>query len=245
MAENKPQPDTWNEEHHSPGNPPLEGDVPAAEEASLLNFRTLLLAAGGLITVIVLVHLLSAGLFFYFSRERQPLAARPPDQEHPAPSLAAPPLQVNPPEDLQVLLATQQANLSGYGWVDREGGRVRIPIDRAMEKIAQGGGLPAPGETVTPASSGEARFQSLGCAACHTAENTDLAPTLVGLFGEPVQLEGGETPTADEAYLRESILNPQAKIVAGYQPVMPSFADQVTEEDLEALVAYIQSLGDQ
>jgi cytochrome c oxidase subunit 2 len=63
------------------------------------------------------------------------------------------------------------------------------------------------------------------------------------VFGAPVRLTTGETVKADEAYLRESILNPSAKIVAGYQNIMPSFQGQVTEEDLLQLMEYIKSLG--
>jgi cytochrome c oxidase subunit 2 len=65
---------------------------------------------------------------------------------------------------------------------------------------------------------------------------------LVGLFGKPVPLQDGRIVTADETYLRESILNPRAKVVAGYAPEMPTFQGQVTEENLLELIAYIKSL---
>jgi cytochrome c oxidase subunit 2 len=65
------------------------------------------------------------------------------------------------------------------------------------------------------------------------------------VFGSKVQLTTGETVTADEAYVRESILNPGAKIVAGYQNIMPTFQGQVTEEDLLQLIEYIKSLAKQ
>ena len=68
------------------------------------------------------------------------------------------------------------------------------------------------------------------------------ARSLDGLFGKTVQLQNGETIVADEAYLRESILNPPAKIVAGYQPIMPTFQGLVTEEQLLQLIEYIKSL---
>jgi cytochrome c oxidase subunit 2 len=66
---------------------------------------------------------------------------------------------------------------------------------------------------------------------------------LNGIFGRTVTLEGGEKVVADEAYVRESILNPAAKITAGYQPVMPTYLGQVSEESLFALVAYLKSLA--
>ena len=68
-------------------------------------------------------------------------------------------------------------------------------------------------------------------------------PALLGLFGSNVVLSNGPTLKADEAYVRESILNPQAKIVTGFGPIMPSFQGQVNEEQLLQLVAYVKSLS--
>jgi cytochrome c oxidase subunit II len=93
------------------------------------------------------------------------------------------------------------------------------------------------------ASSGEKLFQERGCANCHRTDKPGRCPDLVGVFGQPVQLTTGETVKADEAYIRESILNPSAKIVAGYQNIMPSFQGLVTEEELLQLIEYIKSLG--
>jgi cytochrome c oxidase subunit 2 len=90
-----------------------------------------------------------------------------------------------------------------------------------------------------PAVSGAKLFTTLGCVQCH-GQN---APTLAGLFGSTVVLENGDTAYADENYLRESILNPPAKIVSGYVGVMPSFRGQLSEEQINDLVAYIKSLG--
>lgn len=98
------------------------------------------------------------------------------------------------------------------------------------------------GPTLSPADQGRRLFQQLGCAACH---ETGLAPNLQGLFGQPVTLTTGQTVTADETYIRESILDPGAKIVAGYQPIMPSFAGRVNDEQLLQLIAYIKSIGPQ
>lgn len=98
------------------------------------------------------------------------------------------------------------------------------------------------------AQAGEALFQQLGCATCHQADNQGRGPSLVGLVGREVKLEGGQTVTADEEYIRESVLNPRAKIVAGYPSIMPTFQGQISDEGLQQIVAYLKSLkanGDQ
>jgi cytochrome c oxidase subunit 2 len=68
---------------------------------------------------------------------------------------------------------------------------------------------------------------------------------LTGLFGHPVQLQNGQTIVADEDYIRESIVDPLAKVAAGFQSLMPSFRGRVDEEQLMQLVTYIRSLGTQ
>ena len=93
------------------------------------------------------------------------------------------------------------------------------------------------------AASGEAIFQQLGCPTCHRADTQGRGPYLAGVFGSQVQLEDGRVVTADENYIRESILAPNAKIVSGFRPIMPVFQGLVSEEDLNALVAYIKSLN--
>ncbi|MFN7945383.1 MAG: cytochrome c oxidase subunit II [Blastocatellia bacterium] len=92
-------------------------------------------------------------------------------------------------------------------------------------------------------ASGESLFQSLGCVTCHLMNGQGQGPSLQGVFGKPVTLQSGQKVTADESYIRESIVNPQAKVVAGYQPVMPTFQGLVNEEQLLQLVAYVKSLG--
>jgi len=93
------------------------------------------------------------------------------------------------------------------------------------------------------AENGEKLFQDLACGNCHKADGSGRCPSLAGLFGRSVQLADGRTITADEAYLRESILRPDAKIVAGFQPLMPTFQGQVTEEGVLELIEYIKSLA--
>jgi cytochrome c oxidase subunit 2 len=76
---------------------------------------------------------------------------------------------------------------------------------------------------------------------CHRSDSQGRGPNLQGIFGKPVQLEDGRMITADENYVRESILDPGAKIVKGFKPVMPTFQGLVSEEQLNALVAYVKS----
>jgi cytochrome c oxidase subunit II len=93
------------------------------------------------------------------------------------------------------------------------------------------------------AQRGERLFQDLACSNCHKTDATGRCPNLVGLFGKKVQLADGRTVNADEAYIRESILQPTAKIAAGYQPIMPTFQGLVTEEGVLQLIEYIKSIG--
>jgi cytochrome c oxidase subunit II len=92
-------------------------------------------------------------------------------------------------------------------------------------------------------STGQSLFQQLGCSTCHRFDVQGRGPNLVGLFGKSVLLEDGRTVIADENYIRESILSPGAKVVSGYKPIMPVFQGLVSEEQLNALVAYIKSLN--
>jgi cytochrome c oxidase subunit 2 len=95
----------------------------------------------------------------------------------------------------------------------------------------------------TPAAAGQQLFQSLGCASCHGANGEGgRGPTLAGVFGKKTQLQTGDSVTVDEGYVRESILNPQAKLVAGFGAIMPTFQGQITEDQLMQLVAFIKSL---
>jgi cytochrome c oxidase subunit 2 len=88
---------------------------------------------------------------------------------------------------------------------------------------------------------GFARFRELGCSGCHVAGSAVHAPSLRGLLGREVHLQDGRTLVADENYIRDSILLPKKDVVAGFEPVMPSFAGQVSEEDIQALIAFIRS----
>lgn len=89
---------------------------------------------------------------------------------------------------------------------------------------------------------GERLFTELACNTCHVADGSGRAPSLVNKFGAQEQLATGQVVTVDESYIRESILNPQAKLVAGYQPLMPTFQGVVSEESVMALIEYVRSL---
>ena len=93
------------------------------------------------------------------------------------------------------------------------------------------------------ASSGEQLFRQFGCVTCHLANSTGRGPSLVGLAGSTVELEGGGTVVADREYMQESILNPAAKIVRGYRPLMPVFRNQLSADQVSQLIEYIGSLG--
>lgn len=122
------------------------------------------------------------------------------------------------------------ANMNG--WVD-------VMEQRAYANWVSGGGSQG-----TLAEQGEKLFQQFGCSTCHLLDQQGRCPMLRGLYNKPVQLSDGRTVLADDAYLRESILDPNAKIVAGFQPnVMPIFKGQVTEENVIQLIGYIKSLS--
>ena len=91
------------------------------------------------------------------------------------------------------------------------------------------------------AAAGEQAVRDLGCTTCHTVDGSDgVGPTFQGLAGSKVELEGGETVTADQAYLTESIEDPAAKVVEGFRPVMPQ--RKLSESEVSSIVAYLQTL---
>ena len=95
----------------------------------------------------------------------------------------------------------------------------------------------------SPVAAGAKLFQDLVCITCHLSSSQGRGPSLTNVFGHEVELEGGAKVIADEAYVRESILNPAAKVVKGFQPVMPTFQGLVTEEQVLQLIAYVRSLS--
>ena len=98
---------------------------------------------------------------------------------------------------------------------------------------------------LTLVEQGKAHFTQKGCVACHSADGAakgSLGPALKGIYGAQIELVSGTKVTVDDNYLRESIENPMAKIVKGYNPVMPTFKGQVSELEMNALIAFIKSL---
>ncbi len=114
---------------------------------------------------------------------------------------------------------------------------------KPIAKPGEGGGEaqpPAGGKV----AEGEQLFTQLGCSGCHGDQDSPVAPTLHGIYGKDVKLADGSTVTVDDAYLHESIVDPHAKLVEGYGPVMPdTYADQLTDDQIQALIAYIKSLS--
>ena len=88
---------------------------------------------------------------------------------------------------------------------------------------------------------GEQLFSQMGCVTCHLNDGSGRGPSLAGAFGTQVTLQNGATVNIDEGYVRESILTPQMKVVAGYQPVMPTFQGQISEEGVMSLIEFVKS----
>jgi cytochrome c oxidase subunit 2 len=99
------------------------------------------------------------------------------------------------------------------------------------------------GQGETMASAGAALFTRYGCNGCHGRNATVRAPLLEGVYGHAVPLQSGRVVQADERYIRDSILLPRNEVVAGYDPVMPTFEGQIDEGDLLKIIAYIRSIG--
>jgi cytochrome c oxidase subunit 2 len=115
-------------------------------------------------------------------------------------------------------------------------GRVTVMEPSAYQAWLSGG-------TEGPLSArGERLFTELACNTCHLTDGSGRGPSLVNKFGNPEQLADGSVITVDDSYVRESILNPQAKLVAGYQALMPTFQGLVNEESVMALIEYVKSL---
>lgn len=100
-------------------------------------------------------------------------------------------------------------------------------------------------EHTNPAAEGAQLVRDVGCTACHsTGDNTLVGPGWSGVYGSNVALADGSTVEADDAYIEESMVNPNAKVVKGFAPgLMPSYASLLTEEQRKAIVAYIRTLG--
>ncbi|MCS7222773.1 MAG: cytochrome c oxidase subunit II [Anaerolineae bacterium] len=121
-------------------------------------------------------------------------------------------------------------------WVTKQAALAQVPA------MAEAGEAAVP--TLTAVEAGRQYAQQFGCLACHSVDGTRMVgPTWKGLFGHQVILEDGTTVTADETYLRNSIVDPAAQLVRGYPNVMPTtYKDQLTQEQIQAIIEYIKSL---
>ncbi len=118
------------------------------------------------------------------------------------------------------------------------GGWVTVMNDHDYQAWLAGGAAEG-----TMAERGASLFQQLGCITCHHSDGSGPCPRLEGIYGKPQLMNNGLSVVADDSYIRESVLSPLAKIVAGFQPIMPSFQGQVNEEQIQELIAYIKSIG--
>ena len=122
--------------------------------------------------------------------------------------------------------------------------RVVVVEPAAFEAWLQGLSVAQPTGDTSPAGRGATLVRDNGCTACHSVDGTTLVgPTWQGLYGSERELEDGTTVTADEEYLRSSILDPQSQVVAGFPNVMPAAYNFLPDEDIMAIVEYIKTLG--
>jgi cytochrome c oxidase subunit 2 len=126
------------------------------------------------------------------------------------------------------------------GWV-----YVMTPVEyAAWVKTGGTSGLTATSTVQTPEQEGADLFNQLACGNCHKTEDSIRGPSLEGLYGRPRKLQSGQTVTADDNYLRAVIRKPEDNLLAGYGPLMPAYTpDQISEEQVHSLIAYIKSLG--
>ncbi len=120
-------------------------------------------------------------------------------------------------------------------------GKVRVLPEREYEAWLQANA--SAGKGMTLEEFGKKLYKTKGCITCHSIDGSaNTGPTFKNVFGHEVKLNNGQTVKVDENYIRESILTPLAKVVAGYQPVMPPFQGILKPREVDALVAYIKSL---
>jgi cytochrome c oxidase subunit 2 len=137
-------------------------------------------------------------------------------------------------------LGTFQILCTEYCGTDHSAMRGRVVVMRAEDFATW---LSGQAQGIEAAHRGAALFEAQGCAGCHAPTSSIHAPRLAGVFGSKVTLADGRTVTADQNYIRDSILEPGRDVVAGYEPIMPSYAEVLSEDELESLIAYVRSLG--
>ncbi|MEL7832406.1 cytochrome c oxidase subunit II [Fodinibius sp. Rm-B-1B1-1] len=123
-------------------------------------------------------------------------------------------------------------------------GNVIVHEEEEFESwLAENSGGGSKPDDLAPEKWGEQLTQEYACQTCHSTDGSDMTgPTWQGLFGHEVPLEDGSTVTADENYIRESILEPNAKVVEGYPAVMNTYQGQLNDEQINAIIEYIKTL---
>ncbi len=115
---------------------------------------------------------------------------------------------------------------------------------QAYQDWLEGWGQTEEAASADPVAHGKLLYQAKGCVACHSLSGkSPVGPTFENLFGSDVELSDGKKVKADENYIRESIMDPQAKMVKGYTPLMPTFRGQMTDEEVNDMMAFIKSVS--
>lgn len=126
------------------------------------------------------------------------------------------------------------------------GGWIYVQEPAEFEKWIKSGGQRMDDTQPLPrtmAEAGKAVYDQQNCGNCHDPDGTNRGPSLAGLYGSQVKLKNGQIVTADDTYIRKSIFTPNEEIAETYQQIMPSYKDQISEEQLLEIIAYIKSLG--
>ena len=172
----------------------------------------------------------------------------PRKQIRPLPASGAPEQEttaLSPGERVFFFLALGLIGIWGFGGSWNLPEKTRIRTIAAFESEKPAAQLPdlAPTGDPTLALRGEAVFQDYGCNACHSIDGeVKIGPSLLGIHASQQPMNDGGSVLVDDAYIRQSILEPQARIVEGYDDSMPSYEGLLTDADLDALGAYIRSL---
>jgi len=120
-------------------------------------------------------------------------------------------------------------------------GKVRVVTDQAYNDWLADNAVG--GEGLAPEEWGEKLYTSKACVTCHSIDGSpNVGPTFKGIFGRQENMTDGSSITVDENYIRKSILEPQAQIVEGYQPVMPTYQGVMTNDEIDAIIAYLKTL---
>ena len=119
--------------------------------------------------------------------------------------------------------------------------RIVFP-DRGWTKLDVANHFALVAEGATPAEWGASLYQAKACITCHSVDGSrKTGPSFLGIFGHDAELADGSTVLVDENYIRQSILEPNSQVVAGYQPVMPTYQGTLTSEEIDALIEFIKA----